>query len=124
MTQKHPLVATCNISPTPDPASLDSHTQSSYSAVDSLDETQRDDKQEKSLDEETPPTDYRGIKRRTERALVVRAALVLVVIGGGLIWLIMGREQAIGALPCLLVGAAMLGGLYLLLRWAERWADR
>ena len=70
-----------------------------------------------------PPTDYRGMRKRHERWLLVLAIVVLVVVGGGLIGLIFGWSQVLSALPCLLGGAAVIAGLYLLWSVLERWAE-
>jgi hypothetical protein len=72
---------------------------------------------------ERPPTDYRGTRRRHERWLLVLVIVVLVVVGGGLIGLVFGWSQVLTAVPCLLGGAGVIAGLYLLWAALERWAE-
>jgi hypothetical protein len=47
--------------------------------------------------------------------------VVLVVVGGGLVWLLYGVSAAITAVLCLLAAAGVLGLLWLLLTLLERW---
>ena len=61
-------------------------------------------------DTEPRPSDPRGERRRTERDLVVGGFLLMFVVGGGLIYLLLGREAFFGALPCF-GGVVLLGGL-------------
>ena len=70
------------------------------------------------------PTDYRRIRRQGERRLLVGAVVLLVIVGGALIGIIFGPSQVLGALPCLVSGAGLLIGLYLLLVLIERWTKR
>ncbi len=72
---------------------------------------------------ERPPTDYRGMRRRHERWLLVVAIVVLVVAGGGLIGLVFGFSQMLTAVPCLLAGAGLMAGVYFLFVAMERWAQ-
>ena len=73
---------------------------------------------------ERPPTDYRGMRKRHERWLLLIAIVVLVVVGGGLIGLVFGLSEMLSALPCLLVGAGFIAGLYLFWAVLERWAEQ
>lgn len=73
---------------------------------------------------ERPPTDYRGLRKRNERWLLVAAIVVLVVVGGGLIGLIFGVSQLLTALPCLLAGAGIIAVLYGVFVVMERWSER
>lgn len=73
---------------------------------------------------ERPPTDYRGLRKRNERWLLVAAIVVLVVVGGGLIGLIFGFSQLLTALPCLLAGAGIIAVLYGVFVVMERWSER
>jgi hypothetical protein len=68
-----------------------------------------------------PPSDYRRYRRQTDRNLVIAAMTVLVVAGSGFVFLIFGPGAGISSLICLLVGAAAIGGLWLLLTLIERW---
>ena len=71
-----------------------------------------------------PPTDYRALRRKQERAWVAVAMAVLVIGGGLLIGLFFGFVEMLVALPWLILGAAGILGLYLLVVWLEKWADR
>jgi len=66
------------------------------------------------------PTDTRSFRRRTDRALLIAVILALVVVGGGLIYLIWGSTAFLTGLPCLLFGAGMITVLWLLLAGIER----
>jgi hypothetical protein len=57
----------------------------------------------------------------TQVRLILGGVLVLVVVGGGLIWLLYGRPAALVAVSCFLVMAAIGGLLWLLLRLIELW---
>jgi hypothetical protein len=70
-----------------------------------------------------PPTDYRALRKRNERWLLVAAIVVLVVVGGGLIGLIFGFSQLLTALPCLLAGAGIIAALYGVFVLMERWSE-
>jgi hypothetical protein len=59
--------------------------------------------------------------RQTQAQLIVGGALVLVVVGGGLVWWLYGRSAAIVAVSCFLALAAIGGLLWLLLRLLELW---
>ncbi|MBC7250005.1 MAG: hypothetical protein H5T62_06940 [Anaerolineae bacterium] len=74
--------------------------------------------------DERPPTDYRRLRKQTERRLLFAALFLLVVVGGGLIGLIFGPGEMLAALPCLLSGAGLILVLFLLLVIIERWAER
>ncbi len=72
-------------------------------------------------DKPTPPTDYRKMRRATDRSLVILVIVVLVVLGTTLIGLIWGLPAAITGGLCLGGGAALIGGLWLLLSLVEKW---
>ena len=76
------------------------------------------------MDDQRPPTDLRRHKGQSERRLLVGALVLLLLVGDGLIAILLGPSQALGAAPCLLAGAALLLGLYLLLLLLERWVNR
>ena len=61
---------------------------------------------------------------QTQIRLILGGLAVLVVIGGGLVWLLYGSAAAITAVACLLGFAAVLGLLWLILGLLERWAKR
>lgn len=53
--------------------------------------------------------------------LILGGALVLVLVGGGLIWLFYGRSAALVAASCFLAIVAIGGLLWLILRLMELW---
>jgi hypothetical protein len=65
----------------------------------------------------TPERHWRG----TQARLILGGALILVVVGGGLIWLFYGRPAALVAVSCFLVVAAIGSLLWLVLRLLEMW---
>lgn len=60
-------------------------------------------------------------RRQTYSRLVIGGFLILVVVGGGLVWLIYGRAAALTAIACLLAPAGVLGLLWLILTLLELW---
>jgi ABC-type uncharacterized transport system permease subunit len=60
-------------------------------------------------------------QQQTQIRLILVGLLILVVVGGGLVWVIYGRAAAITAMTCLLVVAGFLGLLWLILSLLERW---
>ena len=75
-------------------------------------------------DKPHPITDLRALRRKDERRLIVIIAVFLVVVGGIAIGLVYGWQQAAIGGVCLLVGAAVLGLLWLILSLVEHWANR
>ena len=71
-----------------------------------------------------PPTDYRAMRRRNDRALFLDVIAVLLVVGGGLIYIIYGTGALITGLACLLFGVGILLLLWLIMSAIERWANR
>jgi hypothetical protein len=71
-----------------------------------------------------PPTDLRQHRRQTERNLILGGFGLLFIIGGGVVWYQYGLGAALAAWACLGGGLALFGGLWLLLRLAERWVNR
>ena len=70
-----------------------------------------------------PPTNYRQTRLKQERTLLWLVILVLVVGGTGLIGLIWGVRDALLGGFCLLSGAAIITGLWFLLRLLQKWVD-
>jgi protein-S-isoprenylcysteine O-methyltransferase Ste14 len=70
------------------------------------------------------PTDTRAQRRRDDRALFLAVIAVLLVVGGGLIFLIYGAGAFITGLACLLFGVGLLALLWLVMTGIERWANR
>ncbi len=62
-----------------------------------------------------PPTNMRELHRRTDRNLVIGGLIILFVVGGGLIWLLYGVEQALMAELCMGGLLALFGGVYWLI---------
>jgi hypothetical protein len=60
-------------------------------------------------------------RRRTEARLVLGGYLILLVVGGGLVWILYGRGAALTAVGCLLAISIVAGLLWLLLGLLERW---
>jgi len=52
--------------------------------------------------------DLRAYARATQSRLIVGAAALLLVVGGGLIWLVYGKSAAVLALVCMGLGVAPL----------------
>ena len=71
-----------------------------------------------------PPTDYRAMRRRDDRALFLAVIAVLLVVGGGLIYIFYGTGALITGLACLLFGVGILLLLWLIMSAIERWANR
>lgn len=61
--------------------------------------------------------------RQTQVHLLVGGVLILVIVGGGLIWVLYGRTAAITATSCLLVVAGVTVLLWLVLRLLELWVQ-
>jgi len=60
-------------------------------------------------------------RQQTQIRLIAAGLLILVVVGGGLVWMIYGRAAAITAVSCLLVVMGLFGLLWLILGLLERW---
>jgi hypothetical protein len=61
------------------------------------------------------PTNMRELHRRTDRNLIIGALVILFVVGGGLIWLLYGAEQALMAELCMGGLLALFGGVFWLI---------
>ena len=75
-------------------------------------------------DEDKPASNMRRYQRDSEKKFLFLVLFTLVFVGGGLIALIFGLEALLTALPCLLGGAALMIGLWLLLSLGEWWLRR
>lgn len=60
-------------------------------------------------------------RQQTQTRLVIAGLMILVGIGGGLVWLIYGRSAAITAVLCLMVVVGVIGLLWLILSLLELW---
>ena len=69
------------------------------------------------------PTDYRRKRQQQEKSLLYLVIFVLVVIGTGLIGLIWGMRAAFLGAVCLVSGALLIGGLWLLLSVLQRFVS-
>lgn len=70
-----------------------------------------------------PPTDYRRTRRRADRQLLWLVIGVLLLGGGGLIYVIYGRWAVVTGLFCLIPGAGLILMLWALLSLIERWVE-
>jgi hypothetical protein len=59
--------------------------------------------------------------RQTQSRLALGGLLVLLGVGGGLVWWIYGGTAAVTAVACLLAGAGVFGLLWLILTLLELW---
>ncbi len=71
-----------------------------------------------------PPTDTRAMRRRDERFLFMAVIAVLLIVGGGLIYVIYGTGALVIGMACLLFGVGLLLVLWLIVTGIERWANR
>jgi hypothetical protein len=62
-----------------------------------------------------PPTNMRELRRRTDRNLIIGGLVILFVVGGGLIGLLYGLEQALMAELCMGGLLVLFGGAYWLI---------
>jgi hypothetical protein len=69
-----------------------------------------------------PPTDFRALRRKTDRNLALAVVIFLVGVGGALIGLIYGSSALILGLTCLMAGAGLFGLVWLILTLMGRWA--
>jgi hypothetical protein len=69
------------------------------------------------------PTDLRARRASEQRRLFWIVVAFLTIVGGATIALVYGRSAAVLGLGCLLVGAGILGILWLILNVIERLAE-
>ena len=69
-------------------------------------------------DREFSPDRHRS---QTQARLVIGGGLILVLGGGGLVWLLYGPQAALMAVLCLLTFGGVLALLWLILTLMERW---
>jgi len=60
-------------------------------------------------------------RRQTQVRLLFGGLLILLGVGGGLVWLLYGGSAAITAVACLLGAAGLFGLLWLILTLLELW---
>jgi high-affinity Fe2+/Pb2+ permease len=59
--------------------------------------------------------------QQTQTRLLIGGMLTLLVVGGGLVWVIYGRAAALTTAACLLATGGVMGLLWLILAVLERW---
>jgi hypothetical protein len=59
--------------------------------------------------------------QQTQSRLIVGGMLILLLVGGGLVWVIYGPAAAMTAVACLLAASGVFGLLWLILALLERW---
>jgi hypothetical protein len=59
--------------------------------------------------------------RQTQVRLLLGGLLVVIVVGGGFVWVLYGRSAALTTVACLLGAAGVMGLLWLLLSLLELW---
>jgi protein-S-isoprenylcysteine O-methyltransferase Ste14 len=64
------------------------------------------------------------MRRRDERFLFMAVIAVLLIVGGGLIYVIYGTGALVIGMACLLFGVGLLLVLWLIVTGIERWANR
>jgi hypothetical protein len=67
------------------------------------------------------PSDLERHRQQTYARLILGGLLILVLLGGGLVWLLYGRAAALTTVACLLMAASLFGLLWLILRVLEIW---
>ena len=60
--------------------------------------------------------------QQTQGHLLVAGLALLVIVGGGLVWLLYGNTAAVSAVACLFVAVGLVGLLWLILALLEKWA--
>jgi hypothetical protein len=60
-------------------------------------------------------------RRQTQLRLIGAGLLVLLGVGGGLVWFLYGRSAAVTAVVCLLAGVGIFGILWFILTLLELW---
>jgi hypothetical protein len=60
-------------------------------------------------------------QRQTQARLIIGGFLILIVVGGGLVWLVYGLTEAVTAILCVVAVGGVFGLLWLFLSLLERW---
>jgi hypothetical protein len=63
-------------------------------------------------------------RSQTQSRLVISGLLILMGVGGGLVWVLYGRAAALAAVACVFGGAGILGLLWLVLDLIELWVKK
>ena len=61
--------------------------------------------------------------QQTQGRLIVAGLALLIIVGGGLVWLLYGNVAAFSAVACLLVAVGLVGVLWLILTLLEKWVE-
>ena len=72
-------------------------------------------------DDRRPPTDTRELRRQNDRRQLALVLGGLLIIGGGLIYLVYGKWALASGLFCLIPGAGLILFLWGFLSLLERW---
>ncbi|MEA3338096.1 MAG: hypothetical protein U9R25_19580 [Chloroflexota bacterium] len=70
------------------------------------------------------PTNYRSMRQRDDRNLFLAVIAFLLIVGGGLIFLVYGGGALITGMACLIAGVGLMVLLWLILTVIEKWANR
>lgn len=68
--------------------------------------------------------DPRRHSQQTQARLVVAGLALLFIVGGGLVWLLYGDVAAFSAVACLSVAVGLIGLLWLMLTFLEKWVEK
>ncbi len=63
--------------------------------------------------------DSRGYQRKIERELMIGAVLIAIVVGGGIIALMWGRDAFVAAVGCIALAVGIGGVVFLFLKFLE-----
>jgi hypothetical protein len=69
------------------------------------------------------PTNYRAMKRRTERNLIAGGFIILLIVGGGLVGLIYGLNAMLQSWLCIGGAVAVLSGIWLIFKVIEKFIN-
>ena len=68
--------------------------------------------------------DPRRHQQQTQGRLIVAGLALLIVVGGGLVWMLYGHVAAASAVACLLVATGLVLLLWLFLALLEKWVKQ
>ena len=69
------------------------------------------------------PTNYRAMKRGTERNLIIGGFVILVVVGGGLVGGLYGFNAMLQSWLCIGGAVGLLGGIWLIFKVIEKFIN-
>lgn len=76
------------------------------------------------MSKKNAPTDYRKQRKKEDRNMVLLVLFVLIVVAGVMIGIFLGIGEMIVALPCLMGGSLLIGGIWGGFTLLERYMDR